>query len=346
MPPVFFIRPAIRLLLLAFALAISGRLAAELIWTPENGWKIEGGVLSGLVGNEGRNALGLMNEAREDEEKGRVRPAIKDYERVGKRYSNSIYAPEALYRAAKLQREIRKYNKSFNNFQTVVSRYPNTTRFDEIIGEQYNLGAALLNGARGRFLWVFPGFTNREKGIQFLETVIFNAPYSDYAPLALLDIAHAHQYLGETAETLYALDRLVNNYGNSVLSPDAYLKLGETYASLVDSPYHDQGSTKEAVTYFEDFMILYPGDNHVSAAEKGLAEMKTILAESKIKIADFYFKRRDNYQAARVFYNEAITIYPDSPVATTARTRLGEVEAAAKAAADLPQQKKRRPWVF
>ncbi|MDR0901860.1 MAG: outer membrane protein assembly factor BamD [Opitutaceae bacterium] len=346
MTPVSIIRPAIRLLLLAITLAIPGRLAAELVWTPENGWKIEGGILSGLVGKEGSNALGLMNEAREGEEKGKIRSSIKDYERVGKRFTNSIYAPEALFRAARLQRDLKKYNKSFNNFQTVVSRYPNTTRFDEIIGEQYSLGASLLNGARGRFLWVFPGFANRERGIQFLETVIFNAPYSNYAPLALLDIAHAHHYLGETAETLYALDRLVNNYGNSILSPDAYLKLGETYASLVDSPYHDQGATKEAVTYFEDFMILYPGDNQVPAAEKGLAGMKTILAESKIKIADFYFHRRDNYQAARVFYNEAITIYPDSPVAASARSRLVEVEAAAAKAAVTPQQKKRRPWAF
>jgi outer membrane protein assembly factor BamD len=55
--------------------------------------------------------------------------------------------------------------------------------------------------------------------------------------------------------------------------------------------------------------------------------MKTMLAESKIKMADFYFYKRDNYTAARVFYNEAITAYPDSPVAERAKKRLAEVEA-------------------
>jgi outer membrane protein assembly factor BamD len=57
--------------------------------------------------------------------------------------------------------------------------------------------------------------------------------------------------------------------------------------------------------------------------------MKTVLAESKMKMADFYFYKRDNYTAARVFYNEAITVYPDSPVAQLAKSRLAAVEAKA-----------------
>jgi outer membrane protein assembly factor BamD len=57
--------------------------------------------------------------------------------------------------------------------------------------------------------------------------------------------------------------------------------------------------------------------------------MRTVLAESKIKMADFYFYKRDNYTAARVFYNEAITVYPDSPVAQLAKSRLAAVEAKA-----------------
>jgi hypothetical protein len=43
--------------------------------------------------------------------------------------------------------------------------------------------------------------------------------------------------------------------------------------------------------------------------------MKTMLAESKIKIGDFYFYKRNNYTAAKVFYNEAITSYPESTIA-------------------------------
>ncbi len=321
------------LMLVVFALVVPGRLAADLVWTPQTGWKVEGGVLAGLTGSEAQNAVEMMNKARAAEEKKHLRTAIKYYGRVAKRYPNSVYAPEALYRTGKIRLERQQYIKSFDAFQQVVSKYSNTARFNEIIGEQYRIASALLDGARGRIWGIFPGFANREKAIEEFEVILINAPYSDYAPLALMNIARGHQKLGNTEEAIDALDRMINTYPESLLTPDAYVKLAQTHASLVEGAYYDQTSTREAVTYYEDFIIRFPNDHNVATAEKGLADMKKILAESKMRMADFYFFKRDNYKAARVFYNEAITVYPDSAVATKARERLAEVEAAAAKAA-------------
>jgi outer membrane protein assembly factor BamD len=158
-----------------------------------------------------------------------------------------------------------------------------------------------------------------------------------------MSIAKAHQMFGNAEDAIDALDRMINTYPKSLLTPDAYLRLAQAHASLVEGPGYDQTSTKESITYFEDFVILYPGDPNIATAEKGLADMKQVLAESKIRIADFYFKHRKNYKAARVFYNEAITDYPDSTVATRARTQLVKVDAMLaaqeKAAANAPPPK-------
>lgn len=333
------------LLVLPFLLA--GQAVAELVWTPQNGWRIEGGALSGISGNDAKTALGYMNKARTAEEKNSARTALKFYRKVAKKYPNSIYAAEAQYRIGNLRLARKQYVKAFDAYQVVALRYPQTTRYEEIIGKQYQIATALLDGARGRILGLFPGFTNREKAIEELEILLMEAPYSDYAPLALLSIAHGHQYFKNTDEALDALDRMVNNYPQSVLTTDAYLDLGKTHASLVAGPYYDQGSTRDAITYFEDFMILFPSDNNVGVAEKGLTDMKRVLAESKVKIADFYFKHRDNYKAARIFYNEAITVYPDSDIAAKARVRLVEVDAAAaKAAAEAAQPQKKKRFYF
>jgi len=325
-----------------------------LVWSRETGWRVEGGALSGLAGPEGRKALDLMNEARTDEDKGSNRSAIKAYDQVAKKYPNSIYAPEAYYRSAKLHLIRHEYTKAFDNFQQVISRYPNTKRFSEIIGEQYRIASAMLDGARSRiFYGLLPGFVNREKSLEYFETILANAPYSDYAPLSLMNIARGHQKLKQTEDGMDALDRMINNYPQSLLAPDAYLKLAQAHASLVDGPYYDQGSTKESITYFTDFMLLFPSDPNIGAAEKGLDGMKTMLAESKIKIGDFYFYKRNNFTAARVFYNEAITSYPESAVATRAKSRLADVEAKAsgkpvpsdgKTPPDAP--KKKRFWLF
>jgi outer membrane protein assembly factor BamD len=351
--------PAARLRLVLTLFATSfGILAAaraDLVWSKQTGWRVEGGALSGLAGPAGKNALDQMNRARDDEDTGHSRSAFKAYEAIGKKYPNSIYAPEALYRAARLHLTRKEYTRAFEDFQDVVARYPNTKRFNEIIGEQYRIASAMLDGARGRMLWgLLPGFTQRDKAIEYFEAIVGNAPYSDYAPLSLMNVARGHTYLKQTDEALDALDRLINSYPQSLLAPDAYLKLAQTNASLVDGPEYDQASTKESITYFTDFMLLFPGDSNVALAEKGLDGMKTMLAESKMKLGDFYFYKRSNFKAARVFYNEAITDYPDSAIASRAKSRLAQVEAKA-AGKPVPVEaatpgaatpKKKRFWFF
>ncbi len=320
---------------------VAGRASAELVWTPQTGWQIEGGALAGASSSDGQSALERMNKARAAEERGSKFWAIHHYKKVTKKYPNSIYAGEAQYRLGNIRLDKKQYGKAFECFQIIATHYPNTNRFDEIIGKQYHIAATLLNGGRGRILSIFPGFTNREKALEYMEIIIFEAPYSDYAPLALMSVANGHRYFGNEQDAIDALDRMINTYPQSVLTPEAYLKIGQAHSELVDGAYYDQGSTRDAITYFEDFMILFPGDNNVVQAEKGLTDMKLVLADSKIKIADFYFYDRANYKAAKVFYNEAITIYPSSSAATLAQQRLTEVEAAVAKSAAAPAKKKR-----
>ena len=335
-------------ILLSLVLASAAR--ADLVWSPDSGWRIEGGVLSGLTGAEGRNALDLMNKGRTAEEKGHKGSALKAYKKVGKKYAASVYAPEAFYRSGRLYLLRKQYFKSFENFNQVVTRYPNSKHFNDVIGEQYRIASALLDGARNRIWGIIPGFRNRSRAIEYFETIVQNAPYSDYAPLALMNEARGFIKEHETDEAIDALDRMINNYPQSLLAPDAYLKLAQTHQKLVEGAYYDQGSTKEAITYYEDFLILYPNDANIPAAAKGLDQMKTVLAESKIKIGDFYFKKRNNFTAARVFYNEAITSYPDSPIAAVAKQRLAQVEARASGKplppGSTPEKKKKRFFFF
>ena len=347
--------PFLPLLGLIIALCGAVRLQAELVWTPGQGWRVEGGALAGLAGDEGRNALDLMNKARAAEEAGSARSAIKGYEKVTKRYPNSIFAAEAFYRTGLLYEKRREYYKAFDAFQSLVQRYPSSERFSQVIGDQYRLAQALLDGKRAYMWGVIPGLKNREKSIEYFEQIVKNAPFSDYAPLSLMNVARGHQRMNATEEAIDALDRMINSYPSNVLTPDAYLKLAQTHSSLVDGPAYDQASTKSAITYYEDYLIQFPGDSGAASAEKGLSDMKTLLAQSKMIMADYYYKYRRNYKAAKVFYNEAITTYPDSAVAARARTMLADVDArlagqnpppvAPEQKAQEPKKKKRF-WLF
>jgi outer membrane protein assembly factor BamD len=335
------------LLLLPIALgALAGIARADLVWSRETGWRVEGGVMSGLTGASGRDALDLMNKARLAEENRHAGAALKAYAKVTKKYATSIYAPEAYYHTAKIYLGRREYFKAFEAYQEILARYPNTRRFNEVIEREYSIASRLLDGAHNHVWGWLPGFADRGKAVQYMSIIVSNAPYNDYAPLALMACAEGEIYLGDTEEAIDTLDRVINNYPQSVLAPEAYLKLSVEHARLVEGPYYDQSESKLAVTYDEDFMILYPSDPKIAAAANGLDQMKKMLALSKVKIGDFYFYKRDDYTAARVFYNEAITSYPDSDVAKLARTRLGQVEAKANAAANSGSVKKKHFLVF
>jgi outer membrane protein assembly factor BamD len=342
MPTPFSRRPLLPLFAAAvLAFCVTPRLAADLVWEPSTGWQLEGSSLSGLAGSQGRAALDLMNKARRSEESGSVHSAVKAYEAVARKYQGSVYAPEALFRAGSMLVRNQEYYAGFADFQLMLRRYPNTKRFNDAIGEEYKIAYALLNGAHNRLWGWLPGPSNRPKAGEYFEVVILNAPYSDYAPLSLMDAARALQQNKETEEAIDALDRLVNTYPQSVLAPVAYLKLGDLHASLSEGPKYDQASTKVAMTYYEDYMILYPGDSGIADAAIGVDKMKTILAQS-----DYYFYKRLNYTAAKVFYNEAITSYPDSAPAKFAKKRLVELDAKAFRTKIGPNAPKKRFWLF
>ncbi len=320
-------RNALQLLAALALLFLPARLAADLVWTPDTGWRLEGGVISGLPPQENYSAVELMNRARTAENRRSYGAAISAYRKVTRRYNTSVYAPEAYYRMGMLMESRHQYTRAFAAFQEIITRYPNTTRFNEVVGQQYRIAATLLDGARNHTHAFLPAFRNREASVIMFEQVIANAPYSTYAELSLMCISRAHRRFKDPASSIEALDRMINFYPKSLLAPDAYLQTADALAAEVAGPNYDQTATKEAVTYYEDFMILYPNDPNIAAAEKGLANMKEVLAESKMRIGNYYLKYRRNYKAARVFFNEAITDYPDSPVAARARAQLKIVDA-------------------
>jgi outer membrane protein assembly factor BamD len=307
--------------------AATSALRADLVWDAQNGWRVEGGVLSEFVSTpEGRNAKTLMDSARRAQDAGREGSALSGYKKVAKKYPGSVFAPEALYRSAGIYEKRHQFTKAYNNLQAIVEQHPAYERFNDVLSSQYRIADKLSKGTRPRYWGVIPGFRQREKGIEYFERVVYNAPYSEYAPLALMNAAAGYTSTNDRDSAIDALDRMINNYPDSFLTSDAYLKLAAAQASITQGPAYDQASTQLALTYFQDYLILYPGEADATIATNGFADARTMLAESKMTMGDFYYFKRSNYKAAKVFYNEAITIDAESETAERARKHLARIE--------------------
>lgn len=277
-------------------------------------------------------ALPIYEKAVQLRSDGHERSAADKFKRVWKKYAGSAYAGDALYQYGEICFERKKWKDSFQAFSRLLSLYPDYPNFDEVVNYMFRIALANAEGDHVRWAYIIP-FRAWERAVGYFEALLIYAPYSDLAPLALMNIALIHQYKGNTPEAIDALDRMINLYPASVLADDAYLELGHTFADLSDGPLYDQGATREAMSYYEDFLVLYPRHEDVGDGEEGLTEMRNQYAASKLVIGKYYYIHRNLFLASKIFFNEAITIAPDSPAAEESRRyleKIAEFEEAAK----------------
>lgn len=299
-------------------------LKAAIVWDPQEGWIFKGGVLESIYGEKVnvQGAWECMEAAKEAWGNENYRSALSLYKKVYTDYPESKLAAEAYYRAGKIYLDCHQYENSYKMFERIILCHPLYPRFDDVICMQFEIAYQLGGGARPYYWGIIPGLRDYSMAIKYFENIVTHAPYSTYAPYALMNIAELGRAYRKQADAVDALDRLISNYRHSPLAPKAYLMLAQTYADMVPGPSYDQSYTLKAINYYQDFLYLYPNDEDVACAEDGLRQAKEMYAASKLCIGDFYYKRRNNPCAARIYYNETISVAPDSDAATVASDRL------------------------
>ncbi len=302
--------------------------SADLVWTADKGWQVQGGVVANVLGEAKNvsNALEAMNEGKKAQDDGSNWLALSYYKAVVKDFPDSIFAPEAYYQMSLVYTKRGQFMDAFESLEEVINRYPDYPKFNSIIGEEYNVASVIQSG-KTPYIWGwFPWFTNYKDAITIYEAVIKNAPYSDYAPIALMNIALIATDEENYDEAIDALDRLINNYPQSMFAPDAYMQTAKVYDDMVSGPEYDQTPTRNAISFYQDYLVLFPKESDVSNAEAGLDRMRDTYARSRLVMGDFYYYYRNNHIAASIFYNETITLAPNSEAAAEAKIQLKKIK--------------------
>ncbi len=315
-----FIKKRITFLLISITISAIPQ-STHAIW-----WWFDGDDYDNLsLEEQNKRAEPLYEEGMKLFKEGRYSKARGRFKTVWKEYTVSKHAADSLFHTAKIDIIDHDWEDAHKSLQRLVLYYPNFPHFNEIIKMQFEIATALENGDNVYWLWVIPS-RERSEAIRIYNDIVINAPYSEYAPVSLMRIALLNQAEGNTMVAVQALDRLINNYPNSMLTSDAYLRMAQTFSDLVKGISYDQSATQEAISYFQDYLILYPDSPVIAEGERGLDEHRNILAKSKLEMGQFYFHYRDNFEAAEIYFNEAITIDPESEAANEARDYLVDIE--------------------
>ena len=281
---------------------------------------------------EEAEAASMLEEGINKLEAGRASSANRVFKKIIARYPSAQASAQAGFLSSQIHMSKGYWVKAFNQLQEITISHPKYENFNQVVSSQFECATALMEGARGRIFGVLPGFKQYATAIRQFEQIVRNAPYGDYAPLALMNIALISKMEGDPEEALDALDRLINYYPQSMLASDAYYNMAKTYADLVKGAQYDQGSTRQAISYYEDFLILFPESNYLGEVESNLNSMEDLLARSRLSLGDFYYNYRSNNTAALVYYNETITLAPESMAAEEARLRIADINAGVRPA--------------
>jgi outer membrane assembly lipoprotein YfiO len=183
----------------------------------------------------------------------------------------------------------------------------------------YSKGLKLLEGQS--VLGLFSSIDFPRAIAQFQE-VIDNYPFSEFAPLAELQIAEINEKMGKFEEAASFYQDFVEAHPDHPKLPFALYRLGECYVAQMRDPDRDQAPTRKALSQLEFLTTRYPDSEFAVKGKELLDKAQAQLALREAKIADFYYGK-GQYHAAVPRYRTALEKSPTYPGHCENRTKLG-----------------------
>lgn len=317
---------AVLALVLAVSFLFLAQARAVWIWTPESGrW-----VNPKWEPKETPEAQ--FEWAESFEEAGDYKRAAKEYEKLVRAYPDSVHAPEAQLRAGRCYERLGKYAAAAEAYRKVVEQYPESPDLAEAREGQLRLGEAIAEGNGGGgiigSLWERISRGNRyERAAKVYQDVVEEAPYSEMTPDALMRLGQVYMKSGDYLMAAWAFQQVADRYPGTAKAEEALFRVAESHAQRSLPPEYDQSATDDAIEAFQFYLTAYPRGRFAEEAAAQLARLRAKRAESLLIVARFY-ERKGSISAARVYYEEILRDWADTPAAGEAREALAAIERA------------------
>lgn len=303
------------LLILIFVFSFVAQAHAVWIWTPQTGkfinpkWSVKSTPKEQLD-----YALTFLDSKKYDQ-------AIGEFKKLIKHYPRSKEAPEAQYYIGKVQETLNRPYEAFKSYQVVIDKYPFSERAAEIVELQYQIGNELLEGRNrhGKVAQVFIGGDDRV--IEVFRTVIKNAPYGKYAAISQYKIGLYLKEKGLYDEARDEFEKTLNDYPTSEWAKAAQFQIAMADTKRSANAQHEQKTTQIAIEGFREFVKSHPESELTAEAKEQIAKLRDKEAENDFVVGKFY-EKKDNFKAARVYYNDIVNKYADTGWGPKALARL------------------------
>jgi len=126
-----------------------------------------------------------------------------------------------------------------------------------------------------------------------------------------------HYAREEYTEAAFEYRRVIEDYAGSEFVDDAGFGLAMCYYDGSRPADYDQTNSMLAVRAIDDFKAQFPADDRTADLDGKRVEMREKLAESQLRSASYYVKRRE-YLSARIYYELIAKDFSDTSAAAKA----------------------------
>ena len=152
---------------------------------------------------------------------------------------------------------------------------------------------------------------NYVKASQQFIIIVDRASHTDLGDDALFFLAESYFLNKDYDLALVEFEKLVSRMGFSPYIEKSRWRICETLMLLSPNFYHDQESSKKAITQIQEFLDDFPNSEYSKDADKLINELRTRLAEKNMETGKLYVKLKA-YDSAIVSYKIVVNEFYDT----------------------------------
>ncbi len=249
--------------------------------------------------------------------------ALEEFEKLEATFPTSRLAAEAVYYQGLGWEQKDNPAKAADAYQKLVDRYPYSDRIKDAVKNEFEIANEFAGGGKVKMLGV-PVLPGHDKAIELYNHIIKNAPYGGYGDQAQYKLGELYRSQGEFESAQKAFQTVVDEYPNSELVPKAQYQIANASMQASNKGQYDEQHAERAIEEFQEFKKAFPVDTQAVMADESIKTIRSEKAERSFDVAFFYEKQK-KWSSARVYYQELIQNYPETPAATKAKTHLDDV---------------------
>jgi outer membrane protein assembly factor BamD len=328
-------------LILVALVMLPYRSPAPLIYRPGEGWTYE---TPGAKGDWRRQrAKDQLEISKQAFDKKQYKLALKSSRRLIATWPLSWeYDPQAQYIIGRCYEAMKKDEKAFEAYQTLLDKYPKAANAEEVQRRQFAIAVRFLHGQWFKLFGYIPFFPSMDKTADMFDKIVRYGPYGEEGPPSQMNIGAAREKQKDYPLAVQAYERAADRYSDRPrIAADAQFKEAMAFDKQAKTADYDQSVAAQAISSFTDFMALYPDDPRVPQAQKIIGSLREEEARGNFRIAEYYQKLK-KWDGALVYYNEVLITDAGSPLAVRARQRIEALKKEAPVRPNGPVSK--TPW--